>query len=157
MEPPFCGPAVPQVVGRRDGIARGRVGRLPPPLHRAPRDAARLIDCHFRALPVAATLDEELAREPWFYVGDRDIFPEEFLPFLGLTPAQRDVFLAARGDLLEPDFWQAMQREQHAGRVVDIFPYTSRRRRRAASSDSEDAPTPAAVSADRAAVVRTAD
>jgi isocitrate dehydrogenase kinase/phosphatase len=120
-------------------------------------ELALLTDCHFRPLPVAATLDEELAGEPWFYVGDRDIFPEEFLPFLGLTPAQRHVFLAVHGDLLKPDFWQAMQREQHAGRVVDIFPYTSHRRLRAASSDSEDAPTPAAVPADREAVVRTAD
>jgi predicted dienelactone hydrolase len=112
-------------------------------------ELALLTDCHFRPLPVAATLDEELAGEPWFYVGDRDIFPEEFLPFLELTPAQRHVFLAAHGDLLKPDFWQAMQGEQHAGRVVDIFPYTSRRRLRAASSDSEDAPSTGLVRARR--------
>ena len=26
--------------------------------------------------------DEEMAAEPWFYVGEHDIFPEEFRKFL---------------------------------------------------------------------------
>ncbi len=87
-----------------------------------------LTDCNFRSLPVATTDDEELAGEPWFYVGDRDIFPQEFLPFIGLSPDLRDVFLAAHRDLLEPGFWKAMQQEQRAARVVDIFPYAADRR-----------------------------
>jgi isocitrate dehydrogenase kinase/phosphatase len=91
-------------------------------------ELALLTDCNFRSLPAARNEDEELAEEPWFYVGARDIFPEEFLPFLGLSPALRDVFLGAHRDLLEPGFWQAMQQEQRAGRVVDIFPYSADRR-----------------------------
>ena len=87
-----------------------------------------LTDCNFRTLPVAATDDEELAGEPWYYVGDRDIFPQEFLPFLALSPNLREVFLSAHRDLLEPGFWQAMQQEQRAARVVDIFPYSADRR-----------------------------
>ena len=114
-----------------------------------------LTDCHFRPLPVAATLDDELAAEPWFYVGDRDIFPEEFLPFLGLAPAERGVFLAAHADLLKPAFWQAMQGAQHAGRVVDIFPYSARRRV-GAPGGGEESPAPGAP-AEREAIVRTAE
>jgi isocitrate dehydrogenase kinase/phosphatase len=91
-------------------------------------ELALLTDCNFRALPVAATDDEELAGEPWFYVADRDIFPEEFLPFLGFSPELRDVFLDAHRDLLDPRFWRGMQQEQRAGRVVDIFPYSADRR-----------------------------
>ncbi len=91
-------------------------------------ELALLTDCNFRALPVATGDDEELAGEPWFYVGDRDIFPEEFLPFLGLAGANREVFLASHGDLLQPAFWQTMQQEQRAARVVDIFPYSPERR-----------------------------
>jgi len=82
------------------------------------------------SVPVATTDDEELAAEPWFYVGDRDIFPEEFLPFLGLTGEQCRVFLAAHADLLKPEFWNAMQQQQRAGAVVDIFPYPPSRRLR---------------------------
>ena len=32
----------------------------------------------------AARRDDELAAEPWFYVGENDVFPEEFIRFLGL-------------------------------------------------------------------------
>ncbi len=89
-----------------------------------------LTDCNFRPLPTARTDDEELAAEPWFYVGERDIFPEEFLPFLGLWGAVREAFLAAHAPLLTPAFWQEMQAEQHTGRVTDIFPYPPSRRLR---------------------------
>jgi isocitrate dehydrogenase kinase/phosphatase len=112
-------------------------------------ELALLTDCNFRALPVARTLEDEVAGEPWFYVGDRDIFPEEFLPFLGLTSAQREMFLAAHGDLLMPGFWQGMQREHREGRVADIFPYGSGRRVRPLAGDRKDAPVPSGVHADR--------
>jgi isocitrate dehydrogenase kinase/phosphatase len=93
-------------------------------------ELALLTDCNFRALPLAATDDEELAGEPWFYVGDRDVFPEEFLPFLGLSDELRRRFLASHADLLTPRFWRGMQEEQRQGKVVDLFPYPARSRLR---------------------------
>jgi isocitrate dehydrogenase kinase/phosphatase len=95
-------------------------------------ELALLTDCHFRTLPVARTDDEEMAAEPWFHVGEHDVFPEEFLPFLGLTGELRETFLAAHSALLGPAFWREMQDEQRAGRVVDIFPYSPGRRLSAA-------------------------
>ncbi len=97
-------------------------------------ELALLTDCTFRTMPVPTTDEEEMAGEPWFYVGDRDIFPEEFLPFLGLTAEQCAVFLGAHADLLRPGFWKAMQQQQRDGEVVDIFPYPPGRRLHAATA-----------------------
>ena len=93
-----------------------------------------LTECRFRPLPQAPTAEDELAAEPWFYVGDRDVFPEEFLPFLLPPGPLRDAFLSAHRDLLTVEFWTDMQARQQAGEVVDFLPYRPERRlpRRAA-------------------------
>ena len=82
-----------------------------------------LTECNFRELPKASTLQEEFASEPWFFVGDDDIFPEEFLTFLGFPGKLREIFIRAHGDLLGVKFWAAMQKRIRAGEVIDIFPY----------------------------------
>src|SRR6266542_3554732 len=58
-----------------------------------------------------------------FYVGPHDIFPEEFLPFLGLQGRIREFFLQAHGDLLGTRWWREVQERVRAGEIVDIFPY----------------------------------
>ena len=93
-------------------------------------ELALLTDCHFRALPQAANDDDELSAEPWFAVGDDDVFPEEFVPFL-LPPGRlRDVFLDHHGDLLDPAWWRGVQERLRAGELVDTFPYPTARRLR---------------------------
>jgi isocitrate dehydrogenase kinase/phosphatase len=87
-----------------------------------------LTDCNFRALPSPRTADEETASEPWFYVGERDIFPEEFRSFLGLRKDLLDVFLAHHEELLHVEFWHRMQGLHQRGEVVEIYPYRSTRR-----------------------------
>lgn len=82
-----------------------------------------LTDCNFRELPQAGTQQEEFASEPWFFVGDDDIFPEEFLTFLGFPGKLREIFIRAHGDLLGVEFWTTMQKRIRAGEVIDIFPY----------------------------------
>ncbi len=84
-------------------------------------------DCNFRPLPVSPDPEEETGGD-WFYVGERDVFPEEFLTFLPFRGARRDLFLKHHGDLLTPEFWLRLQEEHRAGRVVDIFPYPPERR-----------------------------
>ncbi|MEL7159738.1 MAG: bifunctional isocitrate dehydrogenase kinase/phosphatase, partial [Bacteroidota bacterium] len=39
-------------------------------------------DCNFRHIPEARTYEQEMASQPWYYVGPKDIFPEEFPGFL---------------------------------------------------------------------------
>jgi len=86
-------------------------------------ELAPLTDCNFRRMPEPRTLEEEMAAEPWFYVGPHDMFPEEFLPFIGLHGELRELFLQAHGDLFDADFWNRMQALHRAGKIVDIFPY----------------------------------
>src|SRR5206468_3906125 len=45
-------------------------------------ELATLTECRFRRLPVARSVDDELAAEPWFSVADYDVFPEEFTAFM---------------------------------------------------------------------------
>jgi len=85
-------------------------------------------ECVFRDLPQAQSSDEELAAEPWFYVGEHDVFPEEFLPFLGLRPELRRVFLEAHGELLTAAFWRKLQERHAAGEVLDVLPYPDAKR-----------------------------
>ena len=91
-------------------------------------ELAVLTDCRFREVPRARYDDEEMSGEPWFFVGENDVFPEEFLPFLGLEGEPREAFLARHADLLGVGFWTAMQEEHRAGRVPDIFPYPPEKR-----------------------------
>jgi isocitrate dehydrogenase kinase/phosphatase len=93
-------------------------------------ELAPLTDCNFRRLPEPRTLEEEMAAEPWFYVGPHDMFPEEFLPFIGLHGELREIFLKAHGDLFDADFWNRMQALHRAGEIVDIFPYQESHRLR---------------------------
>ena len=87
-----------------------------------------LTECCFRDLPPASGLDEEMSSEPWFFVGPRDIFPEEFLSFLGLSGELREGFLQAHSGLLTADYWRKIQARHRAGEVLDIIPYHPRRR-----------------------------
>lgn len=87
-----------------------------------------LTDCCFRELPAPRDYDDEVSGEPWFYVAPNDIFPEEFLTFLGLSPELRDVFIEAHAELLSADWWRRLQERIRAGEVIDILPYRSARR-----------------------------
>ncbi|MFO0929657.1 MAG: bifunctional isocitrate dehydrogenase kinase/phosphatase [Gemmataceae bacterium] len=84
-------------------------------------------DCHFRDLP-AGRDEDEYAAEPWFYVGPTDIFPEEFIRFLGLREELRATFLRAHGDLLTADYWRRVQERHRAGDLIEITPYPEYRR-----------------------------
>ncbi len=87
-------------------------------------------DCNFRDMPRARDDEEETSGEPWFYVGENDVFPEEFLRFLGLPESLKEAFLAAHGEILTAQFWRRMQEAHRAGEIVDIFPYREAQRLR---------------------------
>ncbi len=89
-----------------------------------------LTECNFRDIPKSRHDDDEYSAEPWFSVGEHDIFPEEFRAFLTLPGHIGEVFMAAHGDLLTAEYWRRMQRMAEVGEVVDIFPYKASRRLR---------------------------
>ena len=100
-------------------------------------ELALLTECNFRELPQATHLEDELSAEPWFAVGEHDIFPEEFVPFL-LPPGRlREVFLDHHRDLLDPGWWRGVQERQRAGELVDTFPYPPERRLRRRAGGEE--------------------
>ncbi|HZZ85038.1 MAG TPA: bifunctional isocitrate dehydrogenase kinase/phosphatase [Anaeromyxobacteraceae bacterium] len=86
--------------------------------------------CRFRELPVPRDGDEETAGEPWFYVGQDDVFPEEFLRFLGLPAGLREAFVAAHAELLTAEFWRRNQERHRRGEIIDIYPYRQSQRLR---------------------------
>jgi isocitrate dehydrogenase kinase/phosphatase len=79
--------------------------------------------CTFRAIPPPPTPEAELSGEPWYPVGPRDVFPEEFEAFLLGSPKVREAFLRHHAELLRPEFWQDCQRRVLEGEISDFFPY----------------------------------
>jgi len=84
-------------------------------------------DCRFREMP-SDDGEDGGGGEPSFYVAENDVFPEEFLTFMGLRGEVRAAFLERHADLLRPGFWREMQRGERAGEIFDVFPYPDSRR-----------------------------
>jgi isocitrate dehydrogenase kinase/phosphatase len=80
-------------------------------------------DCHFRDLPRAANPEDEMRGEPWFYVGEHDVFPETFINFVAFDAAQREALLRTHGEIFTAKFWQQVQRRLTEGEVLEVLPY----------------------------------
>ena len=80
-------------------------------------------DCNFRDLPTARSTEQEVAIEPWYFVGAKDIFPEEFINFLGLNKVQREIFISKHAEVLTPGFWRGKQKQHIDKEVLEVFPY----------------------------------
>lgn len=87
-----------------------------------------LTECKFRELPEATEPDDELSADPWFGVGEGDIFPEEFARFLGVRGELRETFDTYHRDLFGVRFWTRVQDRVRSGEVIEIFPYRRSRR-----------------------------
>lgn len=86
-------------------------------------EVALLTECTFRRMPPSRSPEEELAPEPWFGVGELDIFPQEFGRFIELSGPLRGVFEEEHGDLLTLDYWREMQERNRHHEMIDFFPY----------------------------------
>ncbi|MCB8928729.1 MAG: bifunctional isocitrate dehydrogenase kinase/phosphatase [Ardenticatenaceae bacterium] len=87
-----------------------------------------LTECNFRKFPQAMTYEDELAAEPWFHIGEKDVFPEEFLHFMGLPNNVKETFLQHHSDLLDVHFWRETQQRIEAGEIITIRPYLDEHR-----------------------------
>jgi isocitrate dehydrogenase kinase/phosphatase len=81
-----------------------------------------LTDCVFRDLPVASDPDDEMRAEPWFYVGEHDVFPETFRNFLPMGSASAAV-LRRHNNLFDPQFWRDTQQRIQTGEALEVLPY----------------------------------
>jgi isocitrate dehydrogenase kinase/phosphatase len=86
-------------------------------------ELSTLTEINFRQLPPARDEVEAMLSEPWFPVGDRDVFPEEHQRFLGLVPELRRAFLDHHADLFAVEAWQAIQERIKSGELIEVFPY----------------------------------
>jgi isocitrate dehydrogenase kinase/phosphatase len=79
-------------------------------------------------MPPAATMEDEMAAEPWFHVNPNDVFPEEFVHFLGLSESLTALFRQHHGDLFSAAYWRQVQEQIKAGELIHIYPYSQERR-----------------------------
>jgi isocitrate dehydrogenase kinase/phosphatase len=82
-------------------------------------------ECNFRRMPEPRDEMDEMRAGAWFYVGPNDVFPEQFIEFLGFKPAARQAFMDYHSDLLAPAFWTRLKRRFEAGEIIDVLPYTT--------------------------------
>jgi isocitrate dehydrogenase kinase/phosphatase len=87
-----------------------------------------LIECKFREMPTTDRPEDEMSADPWFGVGDYDIFPEEFTRFLGIRGELREAFDYYHSDLFGVRFWHRIQDRVRSGEVIEVFPYKRSRR-----------------------------
>ncbi|MBW8877349.1 MAG: bifunctional isocitrate dehydrogenase kinase/phosphatase [Acidobacteria bacterium] len=100
-------------------------------------ELSALTDIVFREIPPARDDQEELAAEPWFTVGENDVFPAELRTFLGLQGRLLDAFLREHSDLFTVEFWQGLQERHRRGEVPSFFPYGPARRLRSGEANRE--------------------
>jgi len=87
-----------------------------------------LTECNFRKMPESRSYDDEVADQPWFAVGEHDIFPEEFRRFLWFPAPLRKVMEDHHACLFTPEFWQELQQRTRAGELLDFYPYAQEKR-----------------------------
>jgi isocitrate dehydrogenase kinase/phosphatase len=80
-------------------------------------------DCNFRRMPEPRDDIDEMRAGAWFYVGPHDIFPEQFIEFLGFKAHAKQAFLEHHGDLLTPEYWTNLKHRHEAGEIFEVLPY----------------------------------
>ncbi len=82
-----------------------------------------ITDCTFREIPQSRNHDDEMSSEAWYYVGEKDVFPEEFPPFLFTDLAQRSYFMQKHPEVFEARYWNSVKERLKKGDVIDVYPY----------------------------------
>jgi isocitrate dehydrogenase kinase/phosphatase len=85
-----------------------------------------ITDCNFRDLPTPRTHEEEMSPDAWFYVGENDVFPEQFPSFLGLEGELLTLFKTVHARLMDAQYWRDLKQSLLEGSIVDLLPYTPR-------------------------------
>jgi len=84
--------------------------------------------CNFREIPKAETYEQSIASEPWYSVGEFDVFPQEFAHYLLGRKVIKQAFMRLHPELLQPQYWRNLQQNIDAGKYADVIPYRRRQR-----------------------------
>ena len=82
-----------------------------------------LTDMNFRWKPKPENFEQIYASEPWYDIGPKDVFPEDFKRFMIGRQDVRDHFLNFHQRLFNPDFWKELQEKIKKGEFLHAFPY----------------------------------
>ena len=88
-------------------------------------EVSLITDCNFRDIPEASDYENEMLSDTWYFVGEHDIFPEEFIRFLSMNSTLKQAFIKHHQDLLTAEYWRKIQLKQLRGEVSLVVPYTS--------------------------------
>ena len=80
-------------------------------------------DCNFRDMPEASFGEDEMRPDNWFYVGEDDVFPAEFIKFLSMDKSLKDLFHEVHGDLLTAEYWREIKRQHFENQILEVVPY----------------------------------
>ena len=86
-------------------------------------EVALVTECNFRDMPTPRDDEDIMRSDSWFYVGDHDMFPEEFIKFLAMGAELRSLFLQVHGDLLTAKYWRDIKNKHLAGEISLVVPY----------------------------------
>ncbi|MCG8377976.1 MAG: bifunctional isocitrate dehydrogenase kinase/phosphatase [Proteobacteria bacterium] len=88
-------------------------------------EVSLVTDCNFRDIPEASDFEDEMLSDTWYFVGENDIFPEEFIRFLSMKKKKKKEFMKYHEDILTAEYWRGIQNKHNKGEVSLVVPYTS--------------------------------
>ena len=86
-------------------------------------EVALVTECNFRDIPTPRDDEDTMRQDNWFYVGERDMFPEEFIKFLSMNDHLRSLFLEVHGELLTAGYWREIKERHLSGDISLVVPY----------------------------------
>jgi isocitrate dehydrogenase kinase/phosphatase len=87
-----------------------------------------MTECHFRKIPPAPDISDEMSTEPWYSVAENDVFPETFGSFFFPQADARQLFYRNHRELVTAEFWNHTRQTIIDGGQQDVFPYPPKRR-----------------------------
>ena len=82
-----------------------------------------MTEVNFRDIPDALYPEQELSSEPWYSVGEQDVFPEEFALFICQDPKTRQFLFQHHAEIFSASYWRQLQERIQNGYVEDVFAY----------------------------------
>ena len=86
-------------------------------------EVSLITECNFRDIPQATDDIDEMRSESWYYVGEHDMFPEEFIKFLSMNSELQSLFLVVHGELLTAEYWRDIKSRHKSGQISLVVPY----------------------------------
>ena len=88
-------------------------------------EVSLVTDCDFRDIPQSNSIEDEMQADTWYYVGEHDIFPEEFIRFLAMNDELKAEFMKYHKELLTSKYWRRVKNQHLKGQALLVIPYTS--------------------------------